>query len=149
MTGHKPNPPPATAWDYMKLNPPDLEVRQTSTTGGEKGSKGTDFCAIPPDFLLALAAHFHDGCKKYPTAEDGLPNFWLGYPYSLNIEAMSRHWYLWLNGEQTIQDDDETHGNHHLLACIWHLIDLWRKDMSDDNQFDDRPTTAQEKREHA
>ena len=115
------------------------EVKVTSATGGTKGSKGTGYAMIPPEFMEALAAHYGDGELKYPSTADGVPNFWLGYPMRLNIEAFNRHWYAWLRGEDQIPDDgsdDPTAGNDHLLACAWHIIDMWRKQGS---EFDDRP----------
>lgn len=121
------------------------ETREVSPTGGEKGSKGTALLNIPADFMLALAEHYGDGAEKYPSDPDGMPNFWKGYPMSLNIEALHRHWFAWLGGERDIPDDgtgDPTAGNHHLLAVVWHCIDLWRKDQDPEGTWDDRPATA-------
>jgi len=118
------------------------ETRTTHEGGGIKGEKGTGFSAIPADFMMELAEHFHDGAIKYPSAPDGLPNFYLGYPVSANVEALSRHWFAYLAGEECIPDDgtdDPTIGNHHLMAVVWHAMDIWRKSLG---PWDNRTSTA-------
>jgi hypothetical protein len=123
------------------------ETREISPTGGAKGSKGTAFRNIPMDFLLELGKHYGDGEAKYPSDPDGLPNFWKGYDIGLNIEAMLRHLFAWIGGEDDIPDDgtdDPTIGNNHLLAVVWHAIDCWRKQRS---EWDTRPAVAQSIRE--
>jgi|TARA_R110000744_G_scaffold113127_1_gene212009 hypothetical protein len=123
------------------------ETRTVHEGGGIKGEKGTDYSAIPPEFMQALAAHYFDGCTKYPTAPDGLPNYYLGYPISANVEAFSRHWFAYLAGEECIPDDgtdDPTIGNHHLLAVVWHAIDMYRKSLG---PWDNRTCTAVKARE--
>jgi hypothetical protein len=138
--------------DLLDLPLPDMlgaipgaherEVRTVSSSGGEKGSKGTGFAHIPPSILLELGKHYGDGAVKYKSDPDGLPNFWKGYPIQLNIEAFWRHFLAWCDGEELIPDDgtdDATIGNHHLAACIWHLIDMRHKVGS---EWDDRPSVA-------
>lgn len=123
------------------------EVRETSRTGGEKGSKGTAFRNIPMDFLLELGRHYGDGETKYPSDPDGLPNFWKGYDIGLNIEALLRHLFAWIGGEDDIPDDgtdDPTAGNNHLMAVVWHAIDCWRKQNT---EWDTRPAVALANRE--
>ena len=64
----------------------------------------------------------------------------------LNIEAFSRHWQAWLDGEDNIPDDgsdDPTIGNNHLLAVVWHAIDMWRKQGT---EWDTRPAVALRRR---
>ena len=123
-----------------------VEIKETSASGGQKGSKGTGFAHIPPAVLLELGKQYGDGAQKYPCDPDGLPNFWKGYSIQLNIEAFWRHFLLWLDGEELIPDDgtdDPTIGNHHLAACIWHLIDMRSKALG---EWDDRPAVAQRRR---
>lgn len=123
------------------------EVRVTSNSGGQKGSKGTAFAAIPPKVLMELGQHYGDGAAKYPNDEDGLPNFWKGYEIQLNIEAFWRHFLAWLDGEELIPDDgsdDPTIGNHHLAAAIWHLIDMRNKALT---EWDNRPATVLRRRQ--
>lgn len=123
------------------------EIRTTSSTGGQKGSKGTAFANIPADFMLELGKHYGDGESKYPSDPDGFPNFWKGYDIRLNIEALFRHLYAWLDGEDNIPDDgtdDPTIGNNHLMAVVWHAIDMWRKQGT---EWDTRPAVAETNRE--
>ena len=123
------------------------ETRTTHEGGGIKGEKPTAYSAIPAEFMQALAEHYYKGAVKYPSAPDGLPNFYLGYPMSANVEALSRHLYAYLAGEELIPDDgtdDPTIGSHHLIAVAWHVIDLHRKTLG---AWDNRTCTAVKARE--
>lgn len=93
------------------------ETRITDpTTGGQKGQKLAQFSLIPSKFLWALAEHYGVGAQKYARN-----NWRLGYNWSLNVDALHRHLYAWLGGEQR---DPET-GSHHLVAVVWHAITLY------------------------
>ena len=120
-----------------------IEERKTSVTGGEKGEKQTAYGNIPSDFEQAFAHFMWLGATKYPSSPEGLPNFWKGYPMTLNYEALRRHLSAWWSGEELIPDDgtdDPTIGQHHLLAVVWHAMDMWRK--RNDHTWDNRPSTA-------
>lgn len=97
------------------------EVRVTSSTGGQKGSKPARFDMIPPDVLTELALHYGKGEAKYPSdPETGEANWQKGYSWSLSAAALQRHLYAWLSGEDT---DAET-GSSHLMAVAWHAFAL-------------------------
>lgn len=92
------------------------EIRATSVTGGQKGTKLAKFSLIPAQFLWALAEHFGKGAKKYD------PWNWLkGYEWSLCMDALERHYNAWKMGESY---DEET-GSHHLVAVAWHCCALF------------------------
>lgn len=99
----------------------DEEVRVVDPrTGGVKGSKPARFDMIPPKFLWELAEHYGRGQIKYPSDENGLPNWQRGYSWRLSYAAMQRHIHLWATGESY---DQET-GSHHLIAAAWHAAAL-------------------------
>lgn len=97
------------------------EVRVTSATGGEKGSKPARFDMIPPDVLWELATHYGIGENKYPSdPETGQANWQRGYAWSLSSAALMRHLFAWLGGEDV---DPET-GSSHLIPVMWHAAAL-------------------------
>ena len=87
-------------------------------TGGAKGSKDARFDLIPSDVLWEVSEHYGKGERKYPTGEDGIPNWQKGYNWRLSVAALQRHLHAFLMGE----DFDEETGSHHLVAVIWHAI---------------------------
>jgi len=89
-------------------------------TGGAKGQKLARFDMIPPDVLWELAEHYGKGEAKYPSDENGLPNWERGYSWRLSTAALMRHLCAFLKGEDT---DTET-GSSHLIAVIWHAMAL-------------------------
>lgn len=116
-----------------------------ANTGGEKGSKLAKFSAIPPDVLWELAEHFGKGNAKYPDPSPGLQNWMRTYDWNLSIDALSRHWNLFLlgeeldshNGECTPECVDHT-GSPHLIAVAWHAFVLryWSKhNRAMDNRY--------------
>lgn len=70
------------------------EVRQTSSTGGQKGAKAEKFYQIPAEPLALLAEHFGKGAKKYAAH-----NFRKGFPWSLCFDALMRHAWAAQRGE--------------------------------------------------
>lgn len=98
----------------------DNEVRITSETGGSKGAKLARFDLIPQDVLWELAEHYGKGEAKYPTGDDGIPNWQHGYAWNLSVAALLRHLSKFLQGE----DIDEETGSSHLMGVIWHGIAL-------------------------
>ena len=133
------------------------EIRTTSSTGGQKGTKDERHDLIPTGPLAELAHHFGVGARKY---EDH--NWRRGYEWSKSYSAVQRHLNAFWGGE----DLDEcpasgegcsfvTHelepfisqnpgktcynhtGNHHLVCAAWHCFALLEfKDRFP--EFDDR-----------
>lgn len=91
------------------------EVRTTSSTGGQKGSKLARFDLIPPQQLWRLAEHYGKGAEKY-----GDDNYRHGYEWWKSIAALERHLNLFKQGE----DYDEETGTLHIIAAAWHCITL-------------------------
>lgn len=91
------------------------EVRITSETGGQKGSKPARFDLIPPHQLWRLAEHYGFGAAKY--SDD---NYRKGYDWKLSIAALERHLSLFKQGE----DYDEETGSLHIIAVAWHAFTL-------------------------
>lgn len=98
------------------------EVRVVDpSTGGAKGQKLARFDLIPPEAELALAEHYGKGEAKYPTGDDGVPNWQRGYKWSLSYAALRRHLNQWQQGESY----DKESGGHHLIAVMWHAVALF------------------------
>jgi CO/xanthine dehydrogenase Mo-binding subunit len=110
------------------------EIRITNAkTGGMKGSKLARFDMIPARALIELAEHYGKGEAKYPTAEDGTPNFRKGYAWSLSYAALMRHAASFWAGEDI---DPETQSKH-LIAVAWHALNLATY-MDEHPELDDR-----------
>lgn len=104
------------------------ETRVIADTGGAKGQKLSRFDLIPPEALKEVAICYGIGAKdKY---EDW--NWAKGYPYSLSIAALERHFNDWKSGESL--DDD---GFHHLAAVVFHALTLIDREKHAP-EFDDR-----------
>lgn len=113
------------------------EVRVTSETGGQKGSKLAAFDQISPEIEWLVAEHFGKGARKYDAH-----NFRRGYPWSLSYSALRRHLAdFWAGKEYDVcldgcefygEHGDEGHGptcrNHtgslHIVCAIWHTMVL-------------------------
>ena len=118
------------------------EVRQTSDSGAQKGSKLARYDMIPADALELLAMHYGKGAEKYPPFDSGdgwgiLDNWRRGYRWSLSFAAMMRHAWAFWRGE----DIDPETGSHHLAAIAWHALTLlhWSMNASITAKYDDRP----------
>lgn len=112
----------------------DTEVRLTSDTGGQKGSKLARFDLIPPGPLRELAEHYGKGALKYEQV-NGLDNWRNGYEWSLSFAALMRHLNAFWSGE----DIDEETGSKHLAAAAWHCMTLMEfMERPDLARFDDR-----------
>lgn len=107
----------------------DEEVRQVSTTGGEKGQKLARFDLVPIKPLVELAKHYGRGARKY---EDR--NWERGYDWSLSYAAAQRHLTAFWDGEDV---DPET-GTPHVIAAAWHCFALMEY-MHTHPEFDNRP----------
>lgn len=116
-------------WQDQKSNQEDAEVRLTSSTGGQKGSKLARFDLVPVGPLTELAEHFGRGAAKY---EDR--NWERGYEWSLSYAALMRHLTQFWNGEDL---DPET-GGKHIIAVAWHALAL-AEFMDKQREFDNRP----------
>lgn len=110
------------------------EVRVTSATGGQKGTKLAAFDQISPTIEWELAEHFGKGARKYAAH-----NFRNGYPWSLSYSALRRHLSDFWAGEEfdtcpadgagCRRDDGEDYepgtcynhtGSRHIIAALWH-----------------------------
>jgi hypothetical protein len=119
------------------------EVRTTSSTGGQKGTKLQRFDLIPAKSLTALAEHFGKGARKYAAHQ------WrAGYEWSKSYSAVQRHLNDFWSGKdfdvcsndpdgcQFVTADGEPFspiepdtcynhtGSHHLVAAAWHCFVL-------------------------
>ena len=109
------------------------EVRVTSSTGGQKGSKPARFDLIPGRPLWTLAELYGAGAAKY---EDR--NWERGYAWSLSFAAMMRHAWLFWQGEDV---DPETQCPH-LASVAWHALALMEWGTTHP-EFDDRPVNRE------
>jgi hypothetical protein len=108
----------------------DGEVRTTSATGGQKGSKPARYDLIPAEPLRLLAELYGRGAQKYEER-----NWERGYPWSLSFAALQRHiWQFW-NGE----DIDEETGIPHPVCAIFHCMAL-TEFLGSQRDYDNRPT---------
>jgi Domain of unknown function (DUF5664)/Domain of unknown function (DUF4406) len=103
--------------EAMGLNDPlpDGEVRLTSSTGGQKGTKQQRYGLIPAAGLDALARVYGRGAEKYDDY-----NWRKGYPWHLSYDALMRHAWAFWNGE----DNDPEMGLPHMAAVAWHALAL-------------------------
>ena len=104
------------------------ERRTVSPTGGEKGAKLACFSQIPAGPLLELAEHYGRGAEKYDAH-----NFRKGYNWSLSIDALNRHLWAFVQGE----DIDPETGSKHITAVAWHALAL-SSFMDEHPEYDDR-----------
>ena len=105
------------------------EVRVTSETGGQKGSKLARFDLIPVGPLTTLAELYGKGAEKYADR-----NWERGYDWSLSYAALQRHLTAFWGG----QDNDPEHGLPHLASVAWHAFAMmeWANTHP---EFDNRP----------
>lgn len=108
------------------------EVRVTSSTGGQKGTKPARFDLLPPEVLFADAELYAKGAEKYDEH-----NWTRGYPWSLSFAAMMRHAWAFWNGE----DDDPETGCPHMTSVRFHAAALIYF-ATHHQQFDDRPNSG-------
>ena len=113
------------------------EVRVTSTTGAQKGSKLARYDLIPCEPLNELAKVYGRGASKYQDR-----NWEAGYDWSLSFAALMRHAWAFWNGEDT----DPELGTPHMANVAWHafvLIEFMRTHP----EFDNRASTVRNRRE--
>lgn len=119
------------------------EVRTTSSTGGQKGTKLARFDLIPIGPLTELARHYGRGALKYANHQ------WRnGYEWSKSYSALQRHLTAFWNGQDLdtcpsnlegcafVTSEGEPFegvpgvscynhtGGHHLDAVMWHAFTL-------------------------
>ncbi|QIG58780.1 hypothetical protein SEA_DATBOI_116 [Gordonia phage DatBoi] len=111
------------------------EVRQTSSTGAQKGQKIQRVDLIPVGPLLKVAEHYGRGAEKYAER-----NWEAGYDWSLSYQSMMRHALQFWAGE----DNDEEIGTPHLAAVIFHAFALLEF-METHREFDNRPSTVRDR----
>ncbi|RAV17481.1 hypothetical protein DQP57_00190 [Mycobacterium colombiense] len=99
----------------MNCHPILDEVRVTSETGGQKGSKLARFDLIPAEILWEIAEHFGKGAAKYSDS-----NWKKGYDWKYSYAACQRH----LNSFWAGEDIDPETGTKHVVAAAWHCIAL-------------------------
>lgn len=96
------------------------------TTGAEKGVKLARMDLIPPIPHWEVGEHFGLGSRKYSDN-----NWRKGYPWSISMAALERHWLLFKAGEDF--DDHEPDcppdcvvhtGSAHIIAVMWHCYVL-------------------------
>ncbi|QFG08718.1 hypothetical protein PBI_INGRID_43 [Arthrobacter phage Ingrid] len=104
------------------------EVRTTSSTGGEKGTKPERYDLIPVEALASVARLYGEGAKKYSEH-----NWRKGYEWSKSYAALQRHANEFWKG---VNLDPET-GEPHLAAVIFHSLTLITF-MDEHPDFDDR-----------
>lgn len=104
------------------------EIRTTSSTGGEKGTKLARYDLVPVGPLKLLAEHYGKGALKYSDR-----NWERGYEWSKSYAALQRHANQFWSGDTY---DTET-GSHHMLGVIFHAMALieWNETHP---EFDDR-----------
>lgn len=102
------------------------EVRTTSETGGQKGTKLAAFDQISPEIEMLVAEHFGKGAAKYSAH-----NFRKGYPWSKSYSALRRHLAAFWAGEEYDDHKDDCPadcvdhtGSLHIVAVIWHAMVL-------------------------
>lgn len=117
------------------------EIRTTSSTGGQKGTKLARHDLIPSGPLNELAEHYGRGARKYASHQ------WRnGYEWSKSFAAKQRHdLAFWAgfdydvcsndpDGCSFVDADDNTYepeepdtcfnhtGSHHMAASAWHAF---------------------------
>lgn len=105
------------------------EVRVTSPTGGQKGTKEARFDLIPAEAIWWLAVLYGRGAAKYDDH-----NWRLGYKWSLSFSAAMRHMWKFWRGE----DMDPELGVPHPVCAAFHMFGLTTF-MEIHPEFDDRP----------
>lgn len=109
---------------------PTAEVRTTSETGGQKGSKPQRYDLIPTEPLRMLATLYGRGAEKYDD-----DNWRKGYDWKFSYAALQRHLNQFWAGE----DIDAEMQLPHVISAAWHCFTL-AQFMIDHPEFDSRHT---------
>lgn len=105
------------------------EIRTTSETGGEKGTKPARFDLLPVGPLTTVAELYGKGAEKYADH-----NWRRGYEWSKSYAALMRHATQFWGGE----DRDEETGLPHMASVAFHALALIEF-MDTHRDYDDRP----------
>ena len=84
-------------------------------TGGQKGRKGEAYSLLPVDGLEEVARVYEYGSRKYAAH-----NWRKGYPFSWSMDALLRHVWAFVRG----QDNDPESGLRHLAHACFHCLSL-------------------------
>lgn len=117
-----------TGTQWVTDKPTSTEVRTTSATGGEKGTKPERFDLIPVAALSKVAQLYGRGAEKYSEH-----NWRKGYEWSKSYAALQRHSNAFWNGE----DLDPEMQLPHMASVVFHALTLLTF-MDEQKQFDDR-----------
>ena len=74
------------------------------------------FDLVPPEAMIALAAHYERGARKYADR-----NWEKGMAWGKCFASMQRHAWAWSNGE----DIDAETDTHHMIAVAWNALALY------------------------
>jgi len=113
---------------YQDPQPSTSEVRTTSATGGQKGSKEQRYDLIPTEPLRLLATLYGRGAAKY---DDN--NWTKGYDWKFSYAALQRHLNQFWAGE----DIDDEMQLPHVISAAWHCFTL-AQFMIDHPDYDSR-----------
>lgn len=120
--------PDASLADHLESHANRKEVRTTSSTGGEKGTKPERHDLIPVEALGQVAALYGRGAEKYAAH-----NWRRGYEWSKSYAALQRHATQFWAGE----DNDAEMGLPHMASVAFHALALLTF-MDEQRSFDDR-----------
>ena len=143
------------------------EVRTTSSTGGQKGTKRARFDLIPTGPLKELAEHYGRGALKYDdnqwrkgyewsksyAAKQRHDNaFWAGYDYDVCSNDPEGCSFVTAEGEEYVPVEPDTcynhTGSHHMAASAWHAFCLLEfKDRYPEH--DDRYVSPEQREKNA
>lgn len=90
-------------------------IAKDPKTGGCKQVKSSQMSQLPWDSLLEVGKVAEFGSRKYARH-----NWRKGYPWSWNVDAMTRHIGAWIEGETF----DPESGLDHLAHAAWHCLAL-------------------------
>lgn len=107
---------------------PSGEIRTTSATGGQKGTKPERYDLIPVGALGTVAALYGRGAEKYAAH-----NWRRGYEWSKSYAALQRHATQFWAGEDTDQEMQLPH----MASVAFHALALLTF-MEEQPGFDDR-----------
>ena len=117
---------PLAEWEKELLDM--TEVRTTSETGGQKGSKPQRYDLIPTEPLRLLATLYGRGAEKYDD-----DNWRRGYDWKFSYAALQRHLNQFWAGE----DIDPEMQVPHVINAAWHCFTL-AQFMIDHPEYDSR-----------
>lgn len=116
------------------------EIRITSSTGGQKGTKPERHALLPKKGIAAIARVFAFGAVKYAAH-----NWRRRYDWDLSIDALQRHIDAFVDGE-TFDPESKL---PHLAHAGFHILVLltWLEEDGEgvDNPFDTRWPAAMER----